>query len=299
MSARSREEPAAKGWRGAVLARLADGGPVALGLAALSFFGVPQFGLSSLQIFAIVIVTYLALSFAADALLKSRLRSRWRSFAAGLVAGLASGVLLGALTEDLFKVNPFTDDPAPSDGPGFLDMFTAIDFIALGLGFMMVMTFVGSMQIGLSKKPVKGMPPMSRSDKRMYAWAGPSYLAEGLALLALLYGRMSGEAVIAGVVAAVAIAVAAGLLLFLWAKMDEFNRAFSLEVFGWSFLILFFAAPVWAALNLVGIAPAMGAYEGFVVMNAVYLAVTIALFQKRHGDGAFAADDDEVEDDGA
>lgn len=215
---------------------------------------------------------------------RDEIRARATKLGVGLLFGAFIGAPIGATVARL------EDGPLKGVIGGLSGAFkgmSAADVIALGVGGFMIMAGLVALGVAFAKTPPRGMPALSRSDRRVYAWVAPSYVAEGAALLALVAGRAFGVEIAGAVVALASILVAAGLTMRIWPKMDELTRNFSLEVFGWSFLIVFFAAPVWAALRLLDRVPAIGAYEIFIVMNAVYLAVTLALAPRRYGDGAF------------
>lgn len=262
-----------------MIALVSTGAPEPEPLAALEKLGAPPavalFAMYVIPVAALLIVLPLARLIA-----KGRpLAVRWAIYA---LAGMVVGITLGICLELFANVGPLiAAATGPLSEPTLLDSFLWIlAGFSLVVGVLLAAIALfgqGAMQ-ALQVEDVDDPDCMEvrRSERGMFGWAAVSMMTLGLGVAALAVVRQAPEEarLAPALLAIAACAASAWANYVLWRGFDEMQRRHVVEGYAVSAIALTLSAFVWAAIQPLGLAPAMDATGVFLALVVIQLIAT-------------------------
>lgn len=190
----------------------------------------------------------------------------------------AAGFFMG-VTHELFARTDLLDV--------FVRAPSLLEFAALGLGgiFLAIgLTLPGAMSDFQREDPDGGF---DRHDKGLIGFLAPIFIGEGVLIALLALSRLldwSTPGLVHGLILFLAGAAFLASIVFsawIYFKMDEQERDLVYRQNSVTFTLAFFLFAGWALAEAAGLAPALDAFSGFLLLNAVYLGVGLPWSTRR------------------
>lgn len=199
---------------------------------------------------------------------------------------LSSPMRYGAILGFTFPIGYALGDQSAGFRVGVLDNLEqwiiglgALDLWALGLGAAFLMCAAG--MVFLLAPQAREEADLTRRDQKMIAAGLPIMLGEGVLLILLVLARQLDWGAPGVAHGAVLFLAGAAFLASIWfsaaiyTKMDELKRNLVYRQTTATFIVYFFLLAGWALAEAIGSAPGLDAFSAFLVLNAVYLGITI------------------------